>query len=76
MTLHSSKGLEFEAVVMVGIEAGAFPSSQARTDEQLEEAGRLFYVGVTRAKSMVHLMYDSNESPFITAIREGAESVS
>lgn len=75
MTLHSSKGLEFEAVIMVGLERGEFPSSQARTDEQLEEAGRLFYVGVTRAKSMVHLMYDSNESPFITAIRGAAEKV-
>jgi superfamily I DNA/RNA helicase len=75
MTLHSSKGLEFEAVIMVGLEAGVFPSSQARTDEQLEEAGRLFYVGVTRAKSMVHFMYESNESPFISAIRGATESV-
>lgn len=75
MTLHSSKGLEFEAVIMVGLEQGEFPSSQARTEEQLEEAGRLFYVGVTRAKSMVHLMYDSNESPFITAVRGAAERV-
>ena len=74
MTLHSSKGLEFEAVVMVGLEAGVFPSSQTRTEEQMEEAGRLFYVGVTRAKSMVHLIYDSNESPFITAIRGAAET--
>ncbi|HEV2521706.1 MAG TPA: ATP-dependent helicase [Candidatus Acidoferrales bacterium] len=70
MTLHSSKGLEFEAVIMVGLEAGVFPSSYDRTDEKLEEAARLFYVGVTRAKSMVHLMYESNESPFITSIRQ------
>ena len=48
---------------------------EARTDEQLEEAGRLFYVGVTRAKSMVHLMYESNESPFITAIRGATQDV-
>jgi ATP-dependent DNA helicase Rep/DNA helicase-2/ATP-dependent DNA helicase PcrA len=74
MTLHSSKGLEFEAVVMVGLEQGVFPSSLARTQEELEEAGRLFYVGVTRAKSMVHLMYDSKESAFITAIRGATES--
>ncbi len=75
MTLHSSKGLEFEAVIMVGLEQGVFPSSQVRSAEQLEEAGRLFYVGVTRAKSMVHLMYDSNESPFISAVRGAAEKV-
>jgi ATP-dependent DNA helicase Rep/DNA helicase-2/ATP-dependent DNA helicase PcrA len=74
MTLHSSKGLEFEAVVIVGLERSIFPSSQARTQEQLEEAGRLFYVGLTRAKSMVHLMYDSDESPFITAVRAGMNS--
>ncbi|MGC2332420.1 MAG: ATP-dependent helicase [Candidatus Acidiferrales bacterium] len=75
MTLHSSKGLEFEAVIMPGLEAGVFPSSFARTEEQQEEASRLFYVGVTRAKSIVHLMYESNESPFITAIRGATEGV-
>lgn len=70
MTLHSSKGLEFQAVIMVGLENGAFPSSYDRTDEQLEEAARLFYVGVTRAKTQIHLIFDSDESPLITSIRE------
>ena len=69
MTLHSSKGLEFEAVIMIGLEEGVFPSTFDRTEEQLEEASRLFYVGVTRAKSLVHLMYGHNESPLITKIR-------
>ena len=55
---------------MIGLEAGAFPSVYDRTQEQIEEAGRLFYVGVTRAKRMVHLMYASNESPLITSIRQ------
>lgn len=70
MTLHSSKGLEFQAVIIVGLEAGSFPSSYDRTPQQLEEAARLFYVGVTRAKNMVHLMYESNPSPFIAAVQE------
>lgn len=70
MTLHSSKGLEFQAVIMMGLEAGVFPSSYDKTEEQQEEARRLFYVGVTRAKTQVHLMFDSDESPLITAIRE------
>ena len=70
MTLHSSKGLEFQAVIMVGLENGVFPSSYDRTDEQLEEAARLFYVGVTRAKTQIHLIFDSEESPLITSIRE------
>lgn len=70
MTLHSSKGLEFQAVIMVGLENGVFPSSYDRTDEQLEEAARLFYVGVTRAKTQIHLIFDADESPLITSIRE------
>lgn len=70
MTLHSSKGLEFQAVIMVGLENGVFPSGYDKTDEQLEEAARLFYVGVTRAKTQIHLIYDSDESPLITSIRE------
>ena len=74
MTLHSSKGLEFQAVIMIGLEEGAIPGAFDRTDEQLEEAARLFYVGVTRAKSSMHLMYGFNESPFITKIRQAAKS--
>jgi len=70
MTLHSSKGLEFQAVIMMGLEAGVFPSSYDKTQEQLDEAARLFYVGVTRAKTQVHLLFDSDESPLITAIRK------
>lgn len=73
MTLHSSKGLEFQAVIMVGLEKGDFPSRYARTAEQLEEATRLFYVGVTRAKSIVYLTYGFNESPFIETIRHATE---
>lgn len=73
ITLHSSKGLEFEAVVMLGLEEGEFPTRYAKTEEELEEAARLFYVGVTRAKSEVHLLYDTNESPLITSIRQRLE---
>jgi len=59
---------------MIGLEAGVFPSTYDRTEEQLEEATRLFYVGVTRAKDLVYLLYGVNESPLITTIREAAES--
>lgn len=69
ITLHSSKGLEFEAVIMVGLEEGVFPSNYDNTEEKRQEARRLFYVGVTRAKRLVHLTYGFNESPFITAIQ-------
>lgn len=70
ITLHSSKGLEFQGVVMVGLEMGVFPSQYAKDDDDIAEAARLFYVGVTRAKSEVHLLYAHNESPLITAIHE------
>jgi superfamily I DNA/RNA helicase len=69
MTLHSSKGLEFQAVIMLGLEEGVVPSKYIKTREAYEEAARLFYVGVTRAKSQVHLAFDKIESPFITTIR-------
>jgi ATP-dependent DNA helicase Rep/DNA helicase-2/ATP-dependent DNA helicase PcrA len=69
MTLHSSKGLEFETVMMLGLEEGVFPSLYDRSEDELEEARRLFYVGITRAKSQVFLTYENQESPFITTIR-------
>lgn len=69
ITLHSSKGLEFQAVIMVGLEDGEFPNGYAlRDEEQLQEARRLFYVGVTRAKNQVHFLYDSVESRFVTGV--------
>jgi ATP-dependent DNA helicase Rep/DNA helicase-2/ATP-dependent DNA helicase PcrA len=71
MTLHSSKGLEFHAVIMIGLEEGAIPSTYDRTKEAIEEAGRLFYVGLTRAMSSVHLMYAFKESPLVTQVRKG-----
>ena len=69
MTLHSAKGLEFQAVIMVGMEEGVFPSNFDKTPAQLEAAARLFYVGVTRAKTQIHLTFAHNESPLISAVR-------
>lgn len=56
MTVHSAKGLEFPVVFMVGMENGLFPSSSALNKEsEMEEARRLCYVGITRAKELLYM---------------------
>ena len=56
MTMHSAKGLEFDAVFLVGMEENIFPHSQSLMEEGgIEEERRLCYVGVTRAKKKLFL---------------------
>ena len=58
MTLHSSKGLEFHTVFLIGMEEGLFPHSRSLMDkEELEEERRLCYVGITRAKEKLYLSH-------------------
>ena len=60
MTLHSSKGLEFPVVCLVGMEQGLFPSYRSLDDpSSLEEERRLCYVGLTRAKEKLFLFHAS-----------------
>ena len=69
-TLHSSKGREFKVVVMFGMDDGRIPR-QNLNRRQLVEARRLFYVGFTRAKGELHMMYSQHKvSPFVTQVQK------
>lgn len=58
MTLHAAKGLEFDNVFVVGLEDGLLPHERGEGDnDELEEERRLFFVGVTRARTNLYLSY-------------------
>jgi DNA helicase-2/ATP-dependent DNA helicase PcrA len=58
MTVHSAKGLEFNAVFITGLEEGLFPhENSAKEDGGLEEERRLMYVAITRARQRLYLSF-------------------
>jgi DNA helicase-2/ATP-dependent DNA helicase PcrA len=58
MTVHSAKGLEFDAVFITGVEEGLFPHENALSDaDGLEEERRLMYVAITRARRRLYLSF-------------------
>lgn len=65
MTIHSSKGLEFESVFLLGLEEGLLPHSRSAIDvTQVEEERRLCYVAITRAKDFLHITYTTRRLQF------------
>ena len=65
MTLHAAKGLEFPVVFITGLEDGTLPHSRSFDDpEGMEEERRLFYVGITRAKDRLFLVYALNRATY------------
>ena len=84
-TLHSSKGREFAVVIIPGLEEGRLPGFYATSAGALAEARRVFYVGITRAKDAIYLLYSgwyenrfgrkfsNGPSPFIFELQEHME---
>jgi DNA helicase-2/ATP-dependent DNA helicase PcrA len=65
MTFHSAKGLEFDVVFMLGLDQGIIPSYNENTPSSKREPRRLFYVGLTRARYEVHMLYSGwRDSPY------------
>jgi len=59
-TMHNAKGREYQAVAMIDVHEGRIPFYQAKSADEIEEAKRLFYVGVTRA--IRYLLYVTDDS--------------
>jgi DNA helicase II / ATP-dependent DNA helicase PcrA len=83
VTLHGSKGLEFDAVILMGLEQGRIPKYSVQTEDEYIEERRKFYVGMTRAKREIHFVYSGwytnsygrrfNNGPSEFIIEQGAE---
>jgi DNA helicase-2/ATP-dependent DNA helicase PcrA len=74
-TLHSAKGREFEAVIMYGVNTSDIPSARDQQNPaSLREARRLFYVGVTRPKKHLSLVYqEHHHSPWVLELYQRSQ---
>ena len=61
-TLHSSKGLEFDNVFIIGVNEGILPTNKADSRDEIEAERRLFYVGITRTKQNLYLSYTNKKN--------------
>lgn len=83
LTVHSSKGLEFDVVFVVGMAEGVFPDYRAKTRKEQEEESRNAFVAVTRSKRLLYLTWprtrqmpwgdwrNQDPSRFLTSVRRG-----
>ncbi|GAA2849123.1 UvrD-helicase domain-containing protein [Paenarthrobacter ilicis] len=62
-SLHSAKGLEWDAVFLVGLSEGLMPISFADTPEDVDEERRLLYVGITRAREYLTMSWSTARTP-------------
>ena len=68
-SLHSAKGLEWDAVFLVGLSEGLMPISFADTPEAVDEERRLLYVGITRAKEQLWLSHSAKATRWGSVIK-------
>jgi DNA helicase-2/ATP-dependent DNA helicase PcrA len=75
-TLHSAKGREFDAVVMYGVNASDLPSERDKKSvTALREARRLFYVGVTRPRKELSLIFqEHHHSPWVKELFDRSQN--
>lgn len=76
-TLHSAKGREFDAAILFGINAEDFPNwRDAKSERAMREARRLFYVGVTRPRKELCLVFEKgNHSPWVAELYQRSQQV-
>lgn len=84
-SLHAAKGLEWDAVFLVGLTEGMMPITYAKTEPQIEEERRLLYVGVTRARRHLTLSWALSRTPggrasrrptrFLNGLRPGSQAL-
>ena len=72
ITMHSSKGLEYENVFLPDINRGSMPNRKAISSEQTEEERRLLYVAMTRAKKHLEILYYDEPSPFLEKLEQSS----
>lgn len=70
MTIHSSKGLEFPVVFIIGMREGGFPSQYATSNAAIEEERRLCYVAFTRAQKELYLSYPKTSLEKVDGVSE------
>jgi DNA helicase-2/ATP-dependent DNA helicase PcrA len=81
MNLHTAKGTEFNNVILVGMDQGRMPIHRAQSPDEIAEQRRLFFVGVSRARHALHILYSGftenrwgrrfnhGPSPFVTELQ-------
>lgn len=72
LTYHRAKGLEFDAVFLPRLDSRELPSKRSKTDGEITEERRLFYVGITRARRHLTLTWSTKPSRFLTELGVGS----